>query len=77
MIKDKKRDYEPKPDKTDKYLRQKIPPALYSYLDFFLKKDLDILALYRAIDHKIELIEENTLGFCHLNKHLLEELLSM
>ena len=77
MIEDKKRDREPKPDETDEYLRQKIPPALHSYLDFFLKKDLDTLAPYRAIDHKIELTEENTLGFCHLNKHSLEELSSM
>ena len=46
-------------------------------MDFFLKKDSDTLALHRAIDHKIELTEENTLGFCHLNKHSLEELLSM
>ncbi len=77
MIKDKKRDYKPKLDKTDEYLRQKIPPALYSYLDFFLKKDSDTLAPYRAIDYKIELIEENTLGFCYLNKHSLKELSSI
>jgi len=77
MIKDKKQDREPKPDKTDEYLRQKIPPALYSYLDFFSKKDLDTLAPHRASDHKIERTEEDTLGFCHLNKHSLEELLSM
>src|SRR6266536_2730411 len=77
MIEDKKRDREPKPDETDEYLRQKIPPALHSYLDFFSKKDSDTLAPHRAIDHKIELTEENTLGFCHLNKHSLEELSSM
>ena len=77
MIKDKKQDYEPKLDKTNKYLRQKIPPTLHSYLDFFLKKESDTLAPHRAIDHKIKLIEENTLSFCHLNKHLLKELVSM
>ncbi len=77
MIKDKKQDREPKLDKTNEYLRQKIPPALYSYLDFFSKKDSDTLVLHRAIDHKIKLIEENTLGFYYLNKYSLEELLSM
>ena len=77
MIKDKKRDREPKLDETNEYLRQKIPPTLYNYLDFFLKKESDTLVLHRAINYKIELIEENTLGFYHLNKYSLKELVSI
>ena len=74
MIKDKKQDCKLKLDKTNKYFRQKIPPALYSYLDFFLKKELDTQVLYRLINYKIKLIEENTLSFYYLNKYLLKEL---
>src|SRR5205085_5264324 len=62
---------------VEESLKQKIPPTLYNYLDFFLKKELDTLALYRVIDYKIELIEENTLSFYYLNKHSLKELVSM
>ena len=77
IIKDKKQDYKLKLDKTEEYLKQKVPPSLYVYLDFFLKKELDTLAPHRVINYKIKLIEENTLGFCHLNKHLLKELVAM
>ena len=62
---------------AEESLKQKIPPALYDYLDFFLKKELDTLVLHRAIDYKIKLIKENTLSFYYLNKHSLEELESM
>ena len=77
MIKDKKQDYKLKLEEIKEYLKQKIPPTLHSYLDFFSKKESDTLALHRAIDHKIELTKENTLGFCHLNKHLVKELAVM
>jgi hypothetical protein len=77
MIEDKRQEREPKPEETKESLKQKVPPGLHAYLDFFSKKDSDTLAPYRAIDHKIELIQENTLGFCHLNKHFLKELAAM
>jgi hypothetical protein len=40
----------------------------------FSKEELNILLLYHSIDHKIELTEENTLGFYYLNKQSIEEL---
>jgi hypothetical protein len=39
-----------------------------------LKEESNILPSHHSTDHKIELIEENTLGFCYLNKQSVEEL---
>ena len=77
MIKDRRQDYELKLDKTEESLRQKVSPSLYVYLDFFLKRELDTLALHRVINYKIKLTKENTLSFYYLNKYLLKELESM
>ena len=44
---------------------------------FFSKQESDTLAPHRIIDHKIELTGDHTLGFCHLNKHSVEELETM
>jgi transposase InsO family protein len=77
MIEDKMQEREPEPEETKESLKQKVPPALHAYLDFFSKRESDTLAPHRMIDHKIELTAENTLGFCHLNKHSLEELTTM
>jgi hypothetical protein len=55
-------------------LKQKVPLFLYCYLDFWSKEQLDILALHRDTDHKIELTDNKNLGFSYLNKHSLEEL---
>ena len=77
IIKDRRQEQEPKLDKTEESLRQKVPSSLHVYLDFFLKKESNTLALHRAINYKIKLTKENTLGFCHLNKHLLKELEAM
>ena len=62
------------PDSALEPLEQRVPQFLYYCLDFFSKEKSDTLPLHYSIDHKIELIEENTLGFCHLNKHSLAEL---
>jgi hypothetical protein len=51
-----------------------VPRFLYYCLDFFLKKQLDTLLPHYSINYKIKLIDGNTLGFSHLNKHSLEEL---
>jgi hypothetical protein len=51
-----------------------VPRFLHYCLDFFSKEQSDTLPLYCSIDHKIKLIDDNTLGFSHLNKHSLEEL---
>jgi hypothetical protein len=51
-----------------------VPRFLHYRLDFFSKKQSDTLPPHRSIDHKIELTDDNTLGFSHLNKHSLEEL---
>ena len=61
-------------DLSVKALRQRVPAFLYDCLDFFSKEQSNTLLLYQSIDYKIELTEANTLGFCHLNKYLLEEL---
>ena len=72
MIEDKMQ--ERKPEETKESLKQKVPPTLHAYLDFFSKRESDTLAPHRTVDHKIELTTENTFRFYHLNKHLLEEL---
>ena len=78
IIKDKRQKLEAKLEvEVEESLKQKISLTLYNYLDFFLKKESDILAPYRIIDYKIELIEENTLSFYYLNKYSLEELVSI
>jgi hypothetical protein len=58
-------------------LKQKVPPFLHCYLDFWSKEQSDILVLHRNADHKIELTDNKNLGFSHLNKHSLEELTAM
>ena len=56
----------------------KIPKYLQPYLRFWSARDSDTLAPHReGVDHKIELSEENTLGFSQLRKHTLEELTAM
>ena len=75
MIKD--RTQEQVPDSALEPLEQRVPQFLHYCLDFFSKEKLDTLPPHRSIDHKIKLTEENTLGFCHLNKHSLAELTSI
>ena len=78
MIEDKISElHQPQIDESEESLKQKLPIFLHDCLDFFSKQQSDTLAPHRSIDHKIELTEENTLGFCHLRKHTLEELTSM
>ena len=54
-----------------------MPPYLQYYQEVFSKEQLNVLPPHRSTDHKIELTEENTLGFCHLNKQSVEELTAM
>jgi hypothetical protein len=54
-----------------------VPPYLQYCQKAFSKEESNILPLHRSTDHKIELTEENTLGFCHLNKQSVEELTAM
>jgi hypothetical protein len=58
-------------------LKQKVPPFLHCYLDFWSKEQLDILALHRNADYKIELTDDKNLEFSYLNKHSLKELIAM
>jgi hypothetical protein len=76
MITDRQQDQEHQPVDLgpEESLKDKVPSAYYSRLAFFLKRESDTLALHCSIDYKIELTEDNTLGFCHLNKHLVKEL---
>ena len=78
IIADRKQELqEQQPAKTDESLKAKVPPYLHYCLDFFSKQQSNTLALHRSIDHKIELVQDNNLGFCYLNKHSLEELEAM
>jgi hypothetical protein len=75
MIADRKQKRQPvEPEES---LKDKILSTYYSRSAFFSKRNTDTLALHRSIDHKIELTENNTLGFCHLNKQSIEELEAM
>ena len=56
-------------------LKQKVPTFLYEYLDIFSKEQSDTLPPHYSINHKIELTKDNNLGFSHLNKYSLEELI--
>jgi hypothetical protein len=78
MIEDKILElHQPPTDESNESLKQKLPTFLHDSLDFFSKQQSDTLSPHRSTDHKIELTEENTLGFCHLRKHTLEELTAM
>ena len=68
---------EQQPIETDKSLKAKVPYTYYSRLGFFSKQQSDTLALHCSIDHKIKLIQDNSLKSCHLNKHLVKELEAM
>ena len=75
LIEDRTPDQDPQEqDPSVEALRQRVPAFLHDCLDFFSKEQSNTLPPHRSIDHKIELTEANTLGFCHLNKHSLEEL---
>jgi hypothetical protein len=65
---------EQQPVETDESLKTKVPCIYYSRLGFFSKQQSDILALYRSINHKIELIQDNSLKSCYLNKYSVEKL---
>jgi hypothetical protein len=79
MIEDRRQELESPPNVEDEMtLKQKIPQYLHGHLDFWSKRESDTLPPHRDIDHRIELTEPTSdLGFCHLNKHSLEELTSM
>ena len=55
-----------------------LKPEVLLYLQYcqeaFSKEQSNILLPHCSTDHKIELTEENTLGFCYLNKQSVEEL---
>ena len=78
MIEDRRQDLvaDPNPE-TEEKLRQRVPQAYHDSLDFWSKKESDTLPPHRKADHRIELTEDNTLGFSHLNKHSIEELTAM
>ena len=78
MIEDQRQELEasPDPDLEDS-LRDQVPEAYHYLLDFWSKRESDILPPHQEVDHKIELTEANTLGFSHLNRHSLEELVAM
>jgi hypothetical protein len=78
MVEDRRQELGAGPDvQTEESLRGKVPKAFHYLLDFWSKWESDILPLHQEGDHKIELTDENTLGFSHLNKHSLEELVAM
>lgn len=59
-------------------LKQRIPPEYYDLLDVFSKKRADRLSPHRpGYDHRIELTDENTLGYSPLYKQTEEELITM
>jgi hypothetical protein len=51
-----------------------VPSYLQYCQEAFSKEESNILLLHYSTDYKIELTEENTLGFYHLNKQSVEEL---
>ena len=79
MIEDRAQELDPQTlvDLSIESLKQKVPTFLYEYLDVFSKEQSDTLPPHCSIDHKIELTEDNNLGFSHLNKHSLEELMAI
>jgi transposase InsO family protein len=78
MIEDRHQELGAGPDLTaEGPLQERIPKAYHYLLEFWSKWESDILPPHREGDHKIELTDENTLGFSHLNKHSLEELVAM
>jgi hypothetical protein len=62
------------PDPLPPISKLEVPPYLQYYQEAFSKEESNILLLYYSTNHKIELTEENTLGFYHLNKQSVEEL---
>jgi hypothetical protein len=66
-----------KPDLRLPTSKLEVPPYLQYCQEAFSKEESNILPPHRSTDHKIELTEENTLGFCHLNKQSVEELTAM
>jgi hypothetical protein len=78
MIEDRYQELAASPDPQEKKsLEEAIPKAFHYILEFWSKRQSDILPPHHEGDHKIELTDENTLGFSHLNKHSLEELEAM
>ena len=78
MIEDRRQEQEASPDpELEDSLGERVPKAYHYLLDFWSKRESDVLPPHREFDHKIELTEANTLGFSHLNKHSLEELVAM
>jgi transposase InsO family protein len=78
LVEDRRQELGATPNaQTEESLRERIPKAYHYLLDFWSKRESDILPLHHEGDHKIELTDENTLGFSHLNKHSLEELVAM
>jgi hypothetical protein len=69
MIKDQE------PDPLSLISKLEVLPYLQYCQEVFSKEESNILLLYYSTDHKIELIEENTLGFYYLNKQSIEELI--
>jgi hypothetical protein len=63
-----------KPDPTPQPSKLEVPSYLQYCQEAFSKEESNILPPHCSTDHKIELTEENTLGFCHLNKQSVEEL---
>jgi hypothetical protein len=62
------------PDPLPGPLKLEVPLYLQYCQEAFSKEQSNILPPHYGTDHKIELTEENTLGFCHLNKQSVEEL---
>jgi hypothetical protein len=78
MIKDHRQELKASPDLELEYsLREKVPEAYYYLLDFWSKRESDILPLYQAVNYKIKLTGANTLRFSYLNKHSLKELVTI
>ena len=78
LVEDRRQELGATPNaQTEESLRERIPKAYHYLLDFWSKRESDILPPHHEGDHKIELTDENTLGFSHLNKHSLEELVAM
>jgi hypothetical protein len=78
MIIDRRQELqEQQPVKTDESLKTKVPCIYYNRLGFFSKQQSDTLASHYNIDHKIELIQDNSLKSCHLNKHSVKKLETM
>jgi transposase InsO family protein len=78
IIEDRYQELAANPDpQEEKSLEEVIPKAFHYILEFWSKRQSDILPPHQEGDHKIELTDKNILGFSHLNKHSLEELEAM